>query len=37
MVTVNSSECVVNWGRESVAACDTLCKINEHSFMNDLS
>lgn len=34
---INSSKCVVSWVRESVAACDTLCKINESCFMNDLS
>lgn len=34
---INSNKCVVNWVRESVAACDTLCKINESCFMNDSS
>lgn len=33
---INSNKCVVNWVRESVAACDTFCKINESCFMNDL-
>lgn len=34
---INSNKCVVNWVRQSVAACDTLCKFNESCVMNDLS
>lgn len=34
---INSNKCVVSWVRQSVAACDTLCKFNEFCVMNDLS
>lgn len=34
---INSNKCVVNWVRQSGAACDTLCKFNESCVMNDLS